>query len=187
MLPILSNLMSSINFFKDLNSGQSRFMVSHTEKNFKTSLYEAELGIFIKDNFNIGYQHKGCEKRHSESETSQMWVWASQPSCPKLGPKFHFSSLQAVDQYLSEPSLPDSIQSGGVGCWCSAQESPPSLQKTRGSFPMSLITKITLKNKNSKASEVIQWGNVLATKRDDPRFFRDSHGRRRHPATNKQQ
>lgn len=62
MLPILSNLMSSINFFKDLNSGQTRFMVSHTEKNFKTSLYEAELGIFIKDNFNKGYQHQGCER-----------------------------------------------------------------------------------------------------------------------------
>lgn len=48
------------------------------------------------------------------------------------------------------------------------QESPTSLQKTRRSFPMSLIRKVTLKNKISKASDVIHWGKVLATEMDDP-------------------
>lgn len=50
---ILSNLMHPLNVFKDLNSGQTRFIVSHRKKKIDTSLHEAELETFISDNSDL--------------------------------------------------------------------------------------------------------------------------------------
>lgn len=76
---ILSNLMHPLNVFKDLNSGQTRFIVSHRKKK--------SIPAFMKQSWRLlsviiltclGCQQKGCERGSQGARHTQVQVWTPQ-------------------------------------------------------------------------------------------------------------